>query len=602
VKYKKGGGTNMQWFSNIRTSAKLSLSFSVVIFLLITVMIASYGSILFLEKNNENLYKNEFSLLENFLKLESNEGKTRSMLLSMLLSSDRLAQEKWHQEIKAITTDTESILQEIATFQLEDKKFTEKLNALKSIHSEFAKTRDEQTIPLIYANKMDEAKNVAMGPQVERYKELYTITHELVSDVREKANDALIRAEQEVTKVTAFFVLIGILALILVASLVLILNRLIANPLKEISAAARQIALGNLDAVQFKSAGRKDEVGILADTFSGMAYWLKNISGTATRIATGDLTTDVNLQSEKDVLGNAFKSMVNNLRQLTSELTEAINSLGSSSSEISTATSELASTASETATSVSETTSTIEEVRQTSQVANQKAKAVSEASQRSAEISQSGKKAADEINEMINQIHNQMELIGESMVRLSEQSQAIGDIIATVDDLAQQSNLLSVNASIEAAKAGEQGKGFAVVAQEVKSLANQSKQATNQVRIILSDIQKATSAAVMATEQGSKAVEAGVLKSTQTGESILKLVDSVTDASHAATQIAATSHQQLIGMEQAALAMENIKQASSQNVESAKQLEIAASNIKGLGVNLKELVGRFKIKTGTDLR
>lgn len=135
-----------------------------------------------------------------------------------------------------------------------------------------------------------------------------------------------------------------------------------------------------------------------------------------------------------------------------------------------------------------------------------------------------------------------------------------------------------------------------MVAQEVKSLANQSKQATNQVRIILNDIQKATSAAVMATEQGSKAVEAGVLKSTQTGESILKLVSSVTDASHAATQIAATSHQQLIGMDQAALAMESIKQASAQNVDSVKQLEVAARNLNGMGVKLQQLVGQYKIQ------
>ena len=90
-----------------------------------------------------------------------------------------------------------------------------------------------------------------------------------------------------------------------------------------------------------------------------------------------------------------------------------------------------------------------------------------------------------------------MESVAQSIVRLSEQSQTIGEIIATVNDLAEQSNLLAVNAAIEAAKAGEHGKGFAVVAQEVKSLAGQSKQATNQVRAILGDIQKATNAAAM---------------------------------------------------------------------------------------------------------
>lgn len=188
-----------------------------------------------------------------------------------------------------------------------------------------------------------------------------------------------------------------------------------------------------------------------------------------------------------------------------------------------------------------------------------------------------------------------MNLIAESMVRLSEQTQAIGVIITTVDDLAQQSNLLAVNASIEAAKAGDQGKGFAVVAQEVKSLASQSKQATNQVRAILNDIQKATSASVMATEQGAKAVEEGVKKSEQAGQSILMLLSSISDASNAAAQIAVSSQQQLIGMDQATVAMENIKQTSNQNVESSKQLETSVTSILDIGYRLKNLVSQFKI-------
>ncbi|MDO8706310.1 MAG: methyl-accepting chemotaxis protein, partial [Sulfuricaulis sp.] len=179
----------------------------------------------------------------------------------------------------------------------------------------------------------------------------------------------------------------------------------------------------------------------------------------------------------------------------------------------------------------------------------------------------------------------------ESIVRLSEQSQAIGEIIATVNDLAEQSNLLAVNAAIEANKAGEQGKGFAVVAQEVKSLAEQSKQATAQVRTILGDIQKATSTAVLATEQGNKAVEAGVKQTTETGESIRLLADSIAEAAQAATQIAASSQQQMVGMDQVALAMENIKQASVQNVAGTKQAEAAAQNLHELGQKLNDLIG-----------
>jgi methyl-accepting chemotaxis protein len=282
-------------------------------------------------------------------------------------------------------------------------------------------------------------------------------------------------------------------------------------------------------------------------------------------------------------------------RSITQQLREAIAQISSSSSEILAMTTQVASGAAETATAVSETTTTVEEVKQTAQVSSQKAKYVSETAQKASHVSQAGRKSVGDSIEGMNRIREQTESIAESIVRLSEQSQAIGEIIATVNDLAEQSNLLAVNASIEAAKAGEQGKGFSVVAQEMKSLAEQSRQATAQVRTILSDIQKATGAAVMATEQGSKAVEAGVRQSTESGESIRLLADSIVEAAQAATQIAASSQQQLVGMDQVALAMENIKQASTQNVASTKQAETAAQNLHELGQKLKLLIERYKV-------
>jgi len=282
-------------------------------------------------------------------------------------------------------------------------------------------------------------------------------------------------------------------------------------------------------------------------------------------------------------------------RSIAGPLRQAIGTLASSASEILATTTQVTSGAAETATAVSETTTTVEEVKQTAQVSSQKAKYVSESAQKAAQVSQAGKKAVDKTIDGMSRIQQQMESIAESIVRLSEQSQAIAGIIAVVNDLAEQSNLLAVNAAIEAAKAGEQGKGFAVVAQEVKSLAEQSKQATAQVRAILNDIQKATSATVMATEQGSKAVAAGVKQSTDAGESIRVLTESIAEAAQAATQIAASSQQQLVGMDQVALAMENIKQASTQNVASTRQTETAAQSLHELGQKLKQLVEGYKV-------
>ncbi len=277
-------------------------------------------------------------------------------------------------------------------------------------------------------------------------------------------------------------------------------------------------------------------------------------------------------------------------RSITRQLRVAILQLSSSSADILATTTQVAAGSAETATAVSETTATVEEVRQTVQLTNQKAKLVSDSAQQVAKVSQTGRQAVEELIAGMERIREQTASAAESIVRLSEQSQVIGEIILTVNDLAEQSNLLAVNAAIEAAKAGEQGKGFAVVAQEIKSLAEQSKQATAQVRAILGDIQKATGAAVMATDLSGKAVAAGAQQSDAAGEAIRMLAESIVEAAQAALQIAASSQQQLVGMDQVALAMENIKQASTQNMAGTRQAEAAAQNLHELGIKLKQLV------------
>jgi methyl-accepting chemotaxis protein len=321
---------------------------------------------------------------------------------------------------------------------------------------------------------------------------------------------------------------------------------------------------------------------------------VKTVSG----IAEGDLTVTLKAETRKDELGvlsTKISQMTENLRAQIGDLTEGANVLGSAASSIVASTAQLAASTSESAAAVSETVITVEEVKQTAHVASQKAKLVSDSSQKAAHSSQSGRKSIEDVSAGMQRIRQQMDAIAISMIRLSEQSQAIGQIMASVEDLATQSNLLAVNAAIEAAKAGEHGKGFSVVAQEVKSLSEQSRKATNHVRIILGDIQKATASAVMATDQGSKAVEAGTRQTEIAGEAIQALAASVNEAAQASTQIAASSQQQLVGVDQVANAMESIRHASTQNMTSAQQLEAAAGNLNELGQQLKHMVERYKV-------
>lgn len=289
------------------------------------------------------------------------------------------------------------------------------------------------------------------------------------------------------------------------------------------------------------------------------------------------------------------KRAENQLRELLEETRDTANILASSVNDILVGTAQIARATEETSIAFNEATVTVEEIKQTAHVSSQKAKSVSDAAQQAAQVSRDGSKSVAEAIEGMQRIHGQMTLIADSTEQLSEQTHAIGEIISAVNDLAEQSNLLAVNAAIEAARAGEQGRGFAIVAQEVKSLAEQSKQATLQVRSILGDIQQATNRTVLATEQGGKAVEAGVNESSEANEAIRGLSESIVESAHAATQIAVSAQQQLIGMDQLVLAMESIRGATVQNAASAKQAETGAQGLHMLGQKLQGMLARFQV-------
>jgi|GEM_PF-5224897 len=276
------------------------------------------------------------------------------------------------------------------------------------------------------------------------------------------------------------------------------------------------------------------------------------------------------------------------------QIKETVGILTEASAAILSAATQVTSSMMETTTAITEASITVEEVRQSARISSEKAKNVSDSAQRAAQASQSGQKAATENLVIMNGIREQMDSIAQTIIRLSEQSQSIGGIIASVTDIADQSNLLAVNAAIEAARAGEQGKSFAVVAQEMKILATQSKQATTQVRNILFDIQKATAEAVMATEKGSKSVETGVKQSKLTGEAIGILSEVSNDAIMASSQIVASSHQQVVGMDQIGVAIQSINQAGNETAVSMTQTESSARNLHELGRKLKEMVDKFK--------
>ena len=190
---------------------------------------------------------------------------------------------------------------------------------------------------------------------------------------------------------------------------------------------------------------------------------------------------------------------------------------------------------------VTETVATVAQVAQTAEQGAQWARNVGESVERSVAVGKAGRRAVDESVTAMEAVREQVESIASHILSLAEQAQAIGEIIVTVNDIAEQTNLLALNAAIEASRAGEHGKGFSVVAGEVKALAEQSKKATSQVRQILGEIQKATNATVLSTEQGTRQVNIATKVVAQAGDTISSLSETLAEAAKAAAQIVASS-------------------------------------------------------------
>lgn len=452
---------------------------------------------------------------------------------------------------------------------------------------------------LLVADQQTKAQT--LSPRLtEGFQQLGASMGKLTETVEDNTTTLREMALQEVTSTQRIFAIAVVIALSILMLLLFLITQSLSGPMTKLTVAATRIAAGDINQQITYQSG--DEIGALATAFRQLIEYIKNMADAADSISKGDLSVCVEPRSEQDVLAKSFVRMIENLRTTNHQMQNSAQVVTASISEILATTSQLTASVQETATAVSQTATTIEEVKQVAHLSGQKAQDVSDKAQETARISEGGTHALETALGGLHRAREQIQSIADSVIKLGEQSQTIGNIINSVANLAEQSNLLAVNAAIEAAKAGEQGKGFAVVAQEVKNLAEQSKRATIQVRAILSEIQKATNVAVLVTEQGTKAMEGSVAQALEVGASMRTLTENFIGATQAVTQIAASSQQQVIGMDQIATAIVNVKTSTAQNALGMQQIRNATENLLTVGQTLKVLIEQYQLgRNGTHL-
>lgn len=413
-------------------------------------------------------------------------------------------------------------------------------------------------------NEDDEARKEFFGPGQQLYDAGNNALNELVDIKRRWA--AQLAEEAARAYADALRVVIVSMAIVLATAVALAfwLSQNIASPISRLAEVFRKIAGGDTAgaAAELRTIGVGASVGQSADEVSSLVA--------------------------------AAREMTEGLRaMLMQSLREGVGKLSVSTSQISATAKEYAETSTTQASAVAEVSTTVEEVKQTSEIAAASARDVASAADEAARKGHVGRERLGDAVTLMRKINERVAGIAEQILQLSEQTSQIGTIVDAVSDLAEQSNLLAVNASIEAAKAGEHGRGFSVVASEVRSLAEQSKRATQQIRGILSQIQKATQSAVMATEEGTKRSEDGRISVEAVREVVENLAVVLEESAAKARQIAGASAQQASGISQIATALGGISKAARDNATGVRQLEMAVVDLERLTGELKATSDRF---------
>lgn len=621
----------MYFINNVKTSVKLIGGF-----MLIAVITAIVGGIGFFEMrqidaSSSLMYTNYTVPIAQLGDISVAFQRTRVNLRDMLLAKTPDEMQKYAKTINQLSTEIDKSSNDyeklIVSTEMKDL-FTQ----YRQLYGGFTSDRDE-IMSLAEAGQKDAALTLLRGDAYKTAMDLEATLDSMRTLKAKQADDISISNTAKTKQAVTLMIVIAVAGMLIAIAMGLVISTSISTPLSMATKMAEALAGGDLlrsmsDQEKDRIRLRNDEVGLIGKAFDQLINYMQEMGMAAAAIASNDLTVNVAPKSERDELGNAFAKMISGLRNVIGQVAESARTVSTAASQLASASDQSGKATNQIATTIQQvalgTTQQSEEVSKTSgsveqmgraiegvaKGAQEQAKAISKASQVTSRINASieqvaanaqvvardsadaarfSRNGAQTVKETIlgmESIRSKVGLSASKVEEMGNRSGEIGVIVETIEDIASQTNLLALNAAIEAARAGEQGKGFAVVADEVRKLAERSSLATKEIATLIKGIQATVNEAIAAMKESASEVEAGVTRANSAGEAldnILSAAESVykqaEDAGKAAAQVSAAATELVESVDAVSAVIEENTAATEEMAANSSELTQAVENI-----------------------